>query len=214
MVHPSTRRGARLAALSSPNDRSSCTLCSIFVPATAGAQTLRDQVIKNGVSEEIIIGEYPAVSLRDLAASAEAVVHVSIRNTDTFLSGDGMAILTDYRATVIDVIRANDESRLGAGDVLTVRRLGGTLHVEGRKVVSNESGFPQFSNGREYILFLRAGAGHPYELTAGPRSAFRVDEGSVIPIATSSERIPVLLPLFVHEVKGVQTADLSRPQQR
>ena len=33
---------------------------------------------------------------------AGAVVHVAVRSSDTFLSSDGMAILTDYRLTVVD----------------------------------------------------------------------------------------------------------------
>jgi hypothetical protein len=106
--------------------------------------------------------------------------------------------------------------RISAGDVITIRRVGGVMNIEGRKVFSNESGFPPFFDGGEYVLFLKTDAGQPYELMAGPQSAFSVDRGTVAPAASSrGASSPILLALFVHEVRELLAArpDLTREAQ-
>lgn len=176
-----------------------------LVPAMAGAQTttIRDRVLAEGVSEEVILVEYPALPLRTLTSSAGAIVHVSIRSRDTFLSSDGAAIVTDYRATVVDVVKGDPSARVSAGDVITIRRAGGELQVEGRTVFSNESGFPPFARGGEYVLFLKTGGGQPYEMLAGAQSAFRVDRGAVTPVTDAgNSAAAVLMPLFLHDVRA------------
>lgn len=174
-----------------------------LTPAIAGAQTptIRDRVLTEGVSEEVILVDYPALPLRTLTSSAGVIVHVSIRSRDTFVSND--AILTDYRATVVDVVKADPAARLTAGDVITIRRAGGELQIDGRTVFSNESGFPPFARGGEYVLFLKTGTGQPYEMLAGAQSAFRVDRGTVAPVAEAgNSAMAVLMPLFLHDVRA------------
>jgi hypothetical protein len=172
--------------------------------------TMREQVLALGVSEEIVVADYPALPLRDQASAATAVVHVTVRGGDSFLSGDGQAILTDYRMIVVDVLK-DATSRLNAGDVVTVRRTGGVTSIAGRKVFSSENGFPAFSAGGEYVLFLKADAGQPFEMLAGPQSAFRVHQGTITPVADERARTSaVLMPLFVHEVKDLSRANGTR----
>ena len=118
-----------------------------------------------------------------------------MRIRDTFLSSDGSAILTDYRVAVLDVIK-DSASRLNAGDVITIRRVGGTVNVEGRPFVSNEAGFAPFSDGAEYLLFLKTDAGQPFEMFAGPQSAYLVHQGTLAPLTSSGPR-PALVPLQV-----------------
>ena len=179
-----------------------CALALVSLPSLATAQTVREQVVGAGVSEEIVVADYPPLSLAAMTSAAGAVLHVTIRSGDTFLSRDGMAIETDYRATVIDVVK--EVNGVAAGDVITVRRTGGTLSLEGRSVVSSEQDFPAFVAGGGYVLFLKTDGGQPFEMLAGPQSAFRVHEGGVAAMGPST-RTPatVLLPLFLHEVRGL-----------
>jgi hypothetical protein len=186
----------------------------VTVPSIAGAQhTIREQVRTMGVSEEIVVADYPSMPLSALTSAAGAVVHVAVRSSDTFLSSDGMAILTDYRVSVVDVLK-DGESRLDAGDVVTIRRIGGVLKVDGRTVFSSENQFPTFATGGEYLLFLKTDAGQPFEMLAGPQSAFRVNDGSVAQMGESSKRSSVLMPAFIHEVRELLSAQPQTTAQR
>jgi hypothetical protein len=179
-----------------------CGFCVLVtIPGVARAQQIREQVLKNGVSEEVVIAEYPALSVPALTAAAGAVVHVSVRSRDTFLSSDGSAVLTDYRVAIVDVIK-DSASRLNPGDVITIRRVGGTLSVEGRTFQSNEAGFAPFSAGAEYVLFLKTDSGQPFEMLSGPQSAYLVHQGTVTSLMSSGQR-PALVPMpvFLSDVR-------------
>jgi hypothetical protein len=171
-------------------------LLIVTVPALADAQTLREQVRTAGISEEVLLVDYPELALRDMTSAANAVLHVSIRSGASFLSDNGETIHTDYPAAVIEVMKG---SRVKSGDVITIRRKGGVMEIDGRKVFSNESGFPPFAPG-EYVLFLKK-SGKTYELLAGPQSAFRVQAGTIASAADEQRSAAVLMPLFVSEVK-------------
>lgn len=181
-------------------------LVLVTLPGAASAQqpaTIREQVLKNGVSEEVVIAEYPTLSVRAMTAAAGAVVHVAVRSGDSFLSSDGSAILTDYRVAVIDVIK-DSGPRLNSGDVITVRRVGGSLKIEGRTVLSNEAGFAPFSSGAEYVLFLKTDSGQPFAMLAGPQSAYLVHQGTLVPLVSTGPR-PALLPMqaFLSDLREV-----------
>jgi hypothetical protein len=172
-------------------------LCALFVlvaiPSVVSAQTLRDQILKNGVSEEVVVADYPAMSVRALTGAAGAVVHVSIRSADAFLSSDGEAVLTDYRVAIVDVIK-DSATHLNTGDVVTIRRVGGKLNLEGRTFLSNEAGFAPFASDAEYVLFLKTDAGQPFEMLAGPQSAYLVHQGTVASL-TRAARGEALVPM-------------------
>ena len=169
----------------------------------ATAQTIRDQVLKNGVSEEVVVAEYPTLSVRALTAAAGAVVHVAVRSSDTFLSSDGSAVLTDYRVAVVDVVK-DSASHLNPGDVITIRRVGGRLNIEGRLFLSNEAGFAPFADGAEYVLFLKTDAGQPFEMFAGPQSAYRVHQGTLLPLTSSAQRTAVVpMQAFLSDLKEI-----------
>lgn len=180
-----------------------CGLCVLVtMPGAASAQqTIKEQVLKNGVSEEVVIADYPTLSVGALSAAAGAVVHVAVRSSDTFLSSDGSAILTDYRVAVVDVIK-DSASHVNAGDVITIRRVGGALKIEGRTFLSNEAGFAPFSTGAEYVLFLKTDSGQPFEMLAGAQSAYLVHQGTVASLMSSGPR-PLLVPMqsFLSDVR-------------
>jgi hypothetical protein len=182
-------------------------LLTAATPSFAEAQySLRSRVQDLGVSEEIVIGDYPALTLRSLTSSAEAVVRVVIRNSDTLLTSDGTAIVTDYRAAVVDVLKDRSDAHVSVGDVITIRRLGGMLTLEGRTIVSTEIGFASFASGGEYILFLKSGSGQPFEILAGPQSAFLVREGAAMPMTAPGPlkgSSAVLTPVFVRDVRAM-----------
>ena len=181
-------------------------LVLVGLPAVAGSQTIREQVL-SGVSEEVVIADYPTPSLRGLIASAGAVVQVTVRNSDSFVSSDG-SIVTDYRIAVVDVIKESPGSRINTGDVITIRRIGGVVNIEGRRVFSNEGGFPPFASGSEYVLFLKTDAGQPFEMLAGPQSAFLVHQGAAASLAASAKGpLTIPMPALLSEVKEVS----SRP---
>jgi hypothetical protein len=181
-----------------------CGLCVLVtIPGAASAQeTIREQVLKNGVSEEVVVADYPTLTVRALTASAGAVVRVAVRSSDTFLSSDGNSVLTDYRVAVLDVLK-DSASHLSVGDVITVRRIGGTLDIEGRKFHSNEAGFAPFSTGAEYVLFLTTDSGQPFAMFAGPQSAYLVHQGTLAPLSNSGQQRPALVPMqaFLNDVK-------------
>ena len=185
---------------------------TIMIPSVASAQTMREQVRTLGVSEEIVVSEYPSLPLSTLASTAGAVVQVSVRSTDTFLSSDGTAILTDYRVTVVDVIKG--EGVIRTGDVVTVRRPGGVLNIEGRRVISNENQFPAFATGSEYVLFLKTDVGQPYHMAAGPQSAYRIYDGSVVAMGELSKVSATRIPVFVQEVRDLLATRPETTAQR
>jgi hypothetical protein len=185
------------------------------VPAVAGAQqTLREQVRTLGVSEAIVISEYPSMPLSVLTATAGAVVQVAVRSEDSFLSSDGLDILTDYRATVLDVLKEPSGAPIAPGDIVTIRRDGGSVNIGGRTVVSNEIGFAPFERGREYVLFLKTDAGQPFAMLAGPQSAYRIHEGTIAPMIEPAKGAAVGTPSFVNLVRSLLGYESHTTSQR
>jgi hypothetical protein len=179
-------------------------LVVLLAPSTATAQSasLRDQVVTAGISEELVIADYPALPLHELTSAAGTVVHVTIRRSHAFLSSDGASMLTDYKAVVMDVVKSPSTARLNVGDEITIRRTGGVMNIEGRTVYSNEAGFPQFAAPAEYVLFLRTQPGQPFELVTGPYSAFRVQNDAIVFGDQNPPAASIPVPLFVREVKA------------
>ena len=192
------------------------TLVIAAAPAIAGAQqTMREQVLTMGVSEELVINEYPSMPLSVLTGTAGAVVHVALRSHDTFLSSDGMDILTDYRATVVDVLKESTGQAIGAGDIITIRRAGGSMNIAGRQVLSHESGFASFESGREYVLFLKTDAGQPFAMLAGPQSAYRIHDGGIAPMIEPAKGSAVVrTPTFIHLVRALLGQETHTTSQR
>jgi hypothetical protein len=183
-------------------------LSFVMVPAIAGAQpTLREQALTHGVREQIVIVDYPNLPLRQLTSAAGVVLRVMIRGSQTSLTANGTSMVTDYWAAVIDVVKRPSDSRVNSRDTITIRRLGGVIDIEGFTVSSHENGFPPFETGKEYVLFLKVQPDQPFELVAGPQSAFRVDEGTIVPASADSQRSAIPMHQFVREVRQVASVD-------
>jgi hypothetical protein len=108
------------------------------------------------------------------------------------------SITSWYRFRVLDTIsRAPDAPPLPfdppaeflpvADDELIVPRSGGTATVEGVEVTLEESGFPEFSLGRKYVLFLQADRARKVARTElGPSGALAVSaDGFLEPVGGS-----------------------------
>ena len=62
--------------------------------------------------------------------------------------------MTYYHVEIDRVIRRTKSPGLVKGDVLQVRRNGGTMELEGHIVRSTERGFDQFAASESYLFFL------------------------------------------------------------
>jgi hypothetical protein len=92
--------------------------------------------------------------LPELAQSADAIVHGTVRRMESRWSGDGRKIVTDVEIQVTETLKGQ------AGGTVLVTQPGGRVGDIGQKV----SGLASFSPGEEVVLFLER---------RGPR-AFRV----------------------------------------
>lgn len=166
----------------------------------AGAQDLRDQVRKHGAVEVLLVKEYPPVDLPTLVRDAELIARVLIVGSDASLAGD--RISTEYRAQVLGVVKGAHEIE---GRVITVKRPGGKLSLEGGTATARDPDFPAFELGEEFVLFLKRTTEARFEVPFGAQGAFKVDQGKVVQVSRdvgtwNRERGPVPLPEMLKEI--------------
>jgi hypothetical protein len=128
---------------------------TIAPSAAAGQETLRDAVRRQqgDVSSSIHI-EYEPATTTDLVRTADLIARILIQGEKSYLSKDETKVLTDNSAQVLEPVR---QRRIAAPlpPAITIRRQGGTIMLEGRKVHAFENDFPPFELGVEYIVFLK-----------------------------------------------------------
>jgi hypothetical protein len=145
--------------------------------ADAQQPSLRTAASELGAYEEIVLISYPSVRLADLAAASELIVEVAITNEKSFLTPVGDEIWTDYSARIEHALDPRYYTR---ERTIVIRRRGGLVDVDGRRVRSLENGFSPFVVGDRYVLFLRKGRQHDaYEVVFGAAGAFEVTNGTV-----------------------------------
>lgn len=139
--------------------------------------SLRAAARELGAYEEIVLVSYPAVSLAEVAAASELIVEVAITTERSFLSQDGEEVWTDH---VARIAQALDPRHYTRERMIVIRRRGGVVDIDGRRIRSLENGFPPFSVGERYVLFLRKGQHHDgYDVVFGSAGAFEVTNGTV-----------------------------------
>jgi hypothetical protein len=145
--------------------------------ANAQQPSLRTAANEMGAYEEIVLISYPSVRLADLAAASELIVEVEITNEKSFLTPGADEIWTDYTARIEHALDPRYYTR---ERTIVIRRRGGLIEVDGRRIRSMENGFSPFVVGDRYVLFLRKGRQQEaYEVVFGAAGAFEVTNGTV-----------------------------------
>jgi hypothetical protein len=134
--------------------------------------SLRAAARELGAYEEIVLVSYPVARLADLAAASELIAEVAITAEKSFLTQDGAEIWTDYAAEISQAIDPRHYTRVRT---IVIRRRGGVVELDGRRVQSQENGFPPFSLGARYVVFLRKTQYQDtYTVVFGSAGAFEV----------------------------------------
>jgi hypothetical protein len=119
----------------------------------------------------------------ELASMSDAVV-VAIPELMVLshLTADGDFVYTEWKFRIKEVIQDNPKAPV-VGKTISIVRAGGTLVINGRKVIATEWQFDDFQPGDEYLLFLKhvpetgyykANGGRTYDLSHGPIDAGRL----------------------------------------
>jgi hypothetical protein len=137
---------------------------------------------RGGMTEVVLIRDYPPVGLADLVADATLIAQVVIIGARSYEENRGPGqgeIMTAFRADVQDIYLQRGKPLL-PGAIITIRQDGGTLIVDGKPLTAADSQFPAFTVGEEYVLFLRPDrAGDGFIVWYGGQGAFRVDADRV-----------------------------------
>lgn len=158
-----------------------CVLSYLFA-GQVPTPSIRETVRKQGDVEIHLMVEYSPVDLRELIRRANLIVQGTVSHALSYLSDHETKVLTDYTIRINRVLKgvlAADEAAK-----ITVRRLGGTLTVDGAKVTAQEADFPAFNVNDDYVLFLKQ-RGSVYEFEYGGQGAFKVSDGSVTQLSNS-----------------------------
>jgi hypothetical protein len=121
----------------------------------------------------------PPTTLEGLTRISSAVIvgDVAGANTQSEWENRGQAVFTDYHIRIGEVLKPHDQLPV-VGTVVTVRRSGGDWDAGNHIVRGIEPGFPQFSIGDTYLLFLHWNdARSTFEVRAGPNGAYRLSNG-------------------------------------
>jgi hypothetical protein len=180
------------------------------------------QALAEGQSEtsNAIMGEYEVVSTFDEAKTAYSVF-VATANSQQSVQINPFSISTWSRFTVNESLSVIPPNRcvnnrcalpagIGAasGSELLVPRAGGTIVKNGVEVDLQNQGFPDFTPGQQYLLFVdyepTARVGAP---TLGPIGVFTVNSnGTVTAISASSALKDDIATRFGNSLSQIRTA--------
>ena len=160
-----------------------------------------------------LLPNYPSADFQRLVESDTIIVGTINYSLPVATKEGALATpRTDYHVAV--VIRQKAGPAIAAGDTVIARRLGGTTTRDGFRITTMEVGFPPFSGGETYVLFL---ASEPNEahftFPYGPQNAFLITpENNVTPVSRdpvgvwNRERGVVSLSAFLDEVQELISA--------
>jgi hypothetical protein len=180
-------------------------LATLAVPAwgtTADGQGIRESVRKHGLIEALYFHEYPPADLSALVTNTDTIARVVVMTAHSSLIGE--KIWTDFGAQVLSVSKGDRQLETRT---ITVRKAGGTVSIEGRRVLGTESGFPPFELADEYVLFLKTTPDGHSVVPFGPQGAFKVEGGKVTQVLDGEwnrERGAVELSQFLEEIATAQ----------
>lgn len=110
------------------------------------------------VDEIQIMGPSPYTNLLSkltgLTRSSDLAIIGKVGRGRTHQYADQSFLYTDWEMTVEQVIKNNSKAPVESGQMITVTRPGGVLHVDGRLVVADCANFIMWGTGHEYLLYL------------------------------------------------------------
>jgi hypothetical protein len=105
--------------------------------------------------------ESPSMSMKDLTQTADLILRGRLESMTTRLSDDESAVYRDFTVSPIEIVKQPSDlsqaKRPGLLQMLTVRQIGGTLVVDGLKLITStnfEDRQTPMAAGNEYVLFL------------------------------------------------------------
>ncbi|HYX82837.1 MAG TPA: hypothetical protein VE714_10625 [Gemmatimonadales bacterium] len=160
-----------------------CGICVLSVLVSGSAYASEPQDVCG--FERIVVTAGEPMQLAELVTRADLVVEGATADSRTYLTSEG-DIYTDYTFELRAVIKNLRRPDLRAGQKITLRRETGVVVVNSRTAESHENGFPRFTRGERYILFLKDdGSDHVYTMFGGAQGAFSADDDRVTPVARS-----------------------------
>ena len=159
-----------------------------------------------------VANRFSRADLSQIAAVADVAVLADVVSSDSMLSIDEADVFTDIQVRVRSVLKRTGSPKLADGDTLVVRRWGGTLLLEGHRVIAEEDDFPSVNVGESYVLFLqRVEEESFYYFVYGAEGAFQIQDGSVRQLSTTvgtwnNDRGVVPVGDFVAEVRRLVSA--------
>ena len=99
---------------------------------------------------------YPPYVLVAFACTSDTVIVATAQSGVSHITSDQRFVYTDWGFSVEQILKPNPELAITPGSALVITRAGGTLEVNGRKVVAADAGFKDFKVGGRYLLFLES----------------------------------------------------------
>ena len=184
------------------------------VIAQQASEPIWQQVAEAGVFERIVVTADHPLQVADLVGRADLIVEASTTGGRSYFTATGTDIYTDYAFSVHSVIKNRLRPELRVGSAMTVRRESGEVIVDGRAAVSYENGFPAFTAGEHYILFLtRQPHENAYSVFGGSQGAFSAGELVTAVAVPTKDGIdspqPVSRATFMDEVRALLKFSLN-----
>jgi len=131
-------------------------------------------------------------ALRCKTCAADLVVLARLEpEYESAFSDDGTTIFTVRRFSVAEVLRASSLAHVKPFDEIAVSMLGGTVMINGHKIVVEPPHVAALHDNASYILFLKAITGSS-TFQSFPQSLYDPSSGSIVPITAGR---PSALPV-------------------
>lgn len=149
--------------------------CAAAIVQSPAHDRLRERIRKYGTLELRVQREFSPVEFPDLVSRAELIVRGLIVDQNSHLEPDE-TIWTDVRVQVLETLGGASEHVVQPGNIVVLRRPGGSITIDGQVVKSVENDFPTFDDGAEYVLFLRRESGAEFYVpVSGAQGVFGIE---------------------------------------
>jgi hypothetical protein len=122
------------------------------------AKTQRDVEVVNGTPQQMFRSNAAPVQLgdflRQLTNKSDAVVIGLVKDSASFLTSEGTFVFTDYDFAVEQVLKNNPTGQLRPLDNVCITRPGGSVQLQGHRILALDETLAPLSVGDRYLLFL------------------------------------------------------------